>query len=178
MYRSGDRVRRRANGTLDFLGRLDQQVKIRGFRIEPGEIESHLRAHPDVRAAAVALRGRSFDCLRRTLVSGGDNRFPPDAPASAIARLHGAGQIRDPRGVADSANGKIDERALPSPSDDDSRHVAPRTPAEDTIAGIFNTLLGRERVGVYDDFFELGGHSCWRPSWYRGSGPLWASSSP
>jgi acyl carrier protein len=58
-----------------------------------------------------------------------------------------------------TANGKIDERALPPPHDDNSRHVAPRTPAEHTIAGIFNTLLGRQRVSVYDDFFELGGHS-------------------
>jgi acyl carrier protein len=159
MYRSGDRVRRRANGALDFLGRLDQQVKIRGFRIEPGEIESHLRAHPGVRAAAVAPRD---DRLIAYVVLS--------SPAAGTDSLRTHLQARLPsymvparfeilEALPVTANGKIDERALPSPPDDDSRNVAPRTPAEHAIAGIFNTLLGRQRMSVYDDFFELGGHS-------------------
>jgi amino acid adenylation domain-containing protein len=159
MYRSGDRVRRRANGTLDFLGRLDQQVKIRGFRIEPGEIESHLRAHPDVRAAAVAPRG---DRLIAYVVLSSPEAITDSLRTHLQARLPGymvPARFEILEALPVTANGKIDERALPSPPDDGSRHVAPRTPAEDTIAGIFNTLLGRERVGVYDDFFELGGHS-------------------
>ncbi len=159
LYRSGDRVRRRPDGALDFLGRLDQQVKIRGFRIEPGEVESHLRAHPGVRAATVVARG---DRLIAYVVLS--------SPWVAIDSLRTHLQARLPSYMVPArfeimeelpvtTNGKIDQHALPAPADDDSRHVAPRTPTERTIAGIFITLLGRERVGVYDDFFELGGHS-------------------
>jgi amino acid adenylation domain-containing protein len=159
MYRTSDRVRRRADGALDFLGRLDQQVKIRGFRIEPGEIESQLRAHPSVRATVVVAHrdrliayvvlsspGDRIDSLRTHLQA----RLPSYMVPARFEILEA---------LPLTANGKIDERALPPPVDDDSGQVAPRTPAERTIAGIFITLLGRERVGVYDDFFELGGHS-------------------
>ena len=159
MYRTGDRVRRRADGALDFFGRLDRQVKIRGFRIEPGEIESQLRAHPSVRATVVVAHrdrliayvvlsspGDSIDSLQTHLQA----RLPSYMVPARLEIL---------QALPLTANGKIDERALPPPADDDSGQVAPRTPAERTIAGIFMTLLGRERVGVYDDFFELGGHS-------------------
>jgi amino acid adenylation domain-containing protein len=159
MYHTGDRVRRRSDGTLDFLGRLDQQVKLRGFRIEPGEIESHLQAHPSVRAAAVAARG---DRLIAYVVLS--------SPLEGIDSLRTHLRARLPsymvpvrfeilNALPITANGKIDRHALPSPIYDDSNYVAPRTPAEHTIAGIWSGLLGRERVGVYDDFFELGGHS-------------------
>ena len=159
MYRSGDRVRRHPDGTLDFLGRLDQQVKIRGFRIEPSEIESHLQDHPSVRAAAVAPRG---DRLIAYVVLSSPGAIADSLRTHLQARLPGymvPARFEILEALPVTANGKIDERALPSPPDDDSRHVAPRTPAEDTIAGIWAGLLGRERVGVYDDFFELGGHS-------------------
>jgi amino acid adenylation domain-containing protein len=159
MYRTGDRVRRCADGTLDFLGRLDQQVKLRGFRIEPGEIESHLQAHPSVRAAAVAARGNRL--IAYVVLS---------SPLQGIDSLRTHLRARLPsymvpvkfeilKALPVTANGKIDRHALPSPIYDDSNYVAPRTPAEHTIAGIWARLLGRERVGVYDDFFELGGHS-------------------
>jgi amino acid adenylation domain-containing protein len=159
MFRTGDRVRRHPDGTLDFLGRLDQQVKIRGFRIEPSEIESHLQDHPSVRAAAVAARG---DRLVAYVVLS--------SPLAGIDSLRTHLRTRLPsymvpvrfeilESLPVTPNGKIDRRALPSPICDDLNYVAPRTPAEHTIAGIWAGLLGRERVGVYDDFFELGGHS-------------------
>ena len=99
MYRTGDRVRRRPDGTLDFLGRIDQQLKLRGFRIEPGEIESHLQAHPSVRAAAVATRGDrlvAFVVLSSPLVGIDSLRY---APSGSVAQLHGAGKIRNPGGL-------------------------------------------------------------------------------
>jgi len=159
MFRTGDRVRRRPDGTLDFLGRLDQQVKLRGFRIEPSEIESHLQDHPSVRAAAVAARG---DRLVAYVVLS--------SPLGGIDSLRTHLRTRLPsymvpvrfeilEALPVTPNGKIDRRALPSPINDDLNYVAPRTPAEHTIAGIWAGLLGRERIGVYDDFFELGGHS-------------------
>ncbi|MBV9999989.1 MAG: amino acid adenylation domain-containing protein [Verrucomicrobia bacterium] len=159
MYRTGDRVRRRRDGTLDFLGRFDQQVKLRGFRIELGEIESHLQAHPSVRAAVVAARG---DRLVAYVVLSSPLEGIDSLRAHLRARLPGymvpvRFEILD--ALPMTANGKIDRHALPVPTYDDSNYAAPRTPSEHTIAGIWSGLLGRERVGVYDDFFELGGHS-------------------
>lgn len=159
MYRTGDRVRRRSDGSLDFLGRLDQQIKLRGFRIEPGEIESHLQAHPSVRAAAVAACG---DLLVAYVVLSSSLPDIDSLRTYLRARLPAymvpvKFEILDALPV--TANGKIDARALPSPIYDDAAYVAPRTAVEHTIAGIWAGLLGRERVGVYDNFFELGGHS-------------------
>ena len=159
LYRTGDRVRRRADGELDFLGRLDHQVKLRGFRIEPGEIESQLQAHPSVRAAAVAARG---DRLVAYVVLSSPLEGSDSLRAHLRARLPSymvPARFEILEAIPLTANGKIDRRALPSPIHDDSTYVAPRTPTEHTIAGIWAGLLGRERVGVYDDFFELGGHS-------------------
>lgn len=159
MYHTGDRVRRRSDGALDFLGRFDQQVKLRGFRIEPGEIENHLQAHPSVRAAAVAARG---DRLIAYVVLSSPLEEIDSLRAYLRARLPGymvPVRFEILNALPITTNGKIDRHALPSPVYDDSNYVAPRTPAEHTIAGIWSGLLGRERVGVYDDFFELGGHS-------------------
>jgi len=158
LYRTGDRVRRRDDGALDFLGRLDEQVKLRGFRIEPGEIESQLQAGPDVLAAAVVLRGDRLIAY----VTG-----RPD-PSPDVLREHLRERL--PRYMVPARfvvldalpvtpNGKVDKRALPAPTDDDTGYVAPRTPTEQTIATLWAQLLGREQVGVHDDFFELGGHS-------------------
>jgi amino acid adenylation domain-containing protein len=159
MYRTGDRVRRRSDGTLDFLGRLDQQIKLRGFRIEPGEIESHLQAHPSVRAAAVAARG---DLLVAYVVLSSPLAGTDSLRTYLRARLPAymvpvRFEILDALPV--TSNGKIDRRALPSPIYDNAAYVAPRTPVEHTIAGIWAGLLGREQVGIHDNFFELGGHS-------------------
>jgi amino acid adenylation domain-containing protein len=159
LYRTGDRVRRRADGAMDFLGRLDHQVKLRGFRIEPGEIEGQLQAHPSVRAAAVAALG---DRLVAYVVLSSPLEGINSLRAHLLARLPSymvPARFEILEAIPLTANGKIDRRALPPPIHDDSTYVAPRTSTEHTIAGIWARLLGRERVGVYDDFFEWGGHS-------------------
>ncbi|HKV10771.1 MAG TPA: amino acid adenylation domain-containing protein, partial [Thermoanaerobaculia bacterium] len=165
LYRTGDLVRS-VGGELQFLGRIDGQVKVRGVRIETGEVEAALARHPGVREAAVLAREerggerhlaawyvaaegpvpapelRAF--LRRTL--------PEAMVPSAFAVLPAL-----PR----TAHGKIDRRALQriEPAAADETGEAPRTPAEELVAGIWAGLLGVERVSLHDSFFELGGHS-------------------
>ncbi|MEW5926225.1 MAG: amino acid adenylation domain-containing protein [Gemmatimonadota bacterium] len=162
MYRTGDRMRWRAEGTLEFIGRVDEQVKIRGFRIEPGEVESAVAAHPGVREARVVVREDA----------PGEKRL-----VAYLVGEAGAEEVRAylraslPEYMVPAAfvaldalpltpNGKLDVRALPAPEyASGDRYVAPRTPAEEVLAGIWADVLGLERVGVRDGFFELGGHS-------------------
>jgi aspartate racemase len=168
LYRTGDRVRHRHDGTIEFLGRFDDQVKIRGFRVEPGEVEAALLRHPDVREAAVVAR-RAPDGDQRLIaytVGAG-----PRATISEL-RAYLAGSLPEymipaafvsleelPR----TPNGKLDRRALPELSGDrpelEQDYVKPQSPLEDGLAKIYADLLGLERVGRDDDFFELGGHS-------------------
>ncbi|MFG1951982.1 amino acid adenylation domain-containing protein [Micromonospora sp. NPDC048830] len=162
MYRSGDLVRRRADGVIDFVGRADDQVKVRGFRVEPGEIESALRDVPGVREAAVLLREDSPGDPHLVGYLAGD------ATAEA-ARDHL--RLRLPQHMVPTrwtvldrlpltANGKLDRRALPAPGQaDDAAYVAPRDGREAELAAIWAEVLRRDRVGAYDNFFALGGHS-------------------
>jgi len=179
LYRTGDRARCRPDGTLEFLGRLDQQVKIRGFRIEPGEIEAVLSAHPAVRLAAV-LALPAADGLDRRLVAYVVPRAEPAAAEReegdlpAVLRLHLAAKL--PAAMLPAvwvvlpelpltANGKVDRRALartapPSGAGrEEAGFVPPHTPLEEAIAALWREVLGVERVGIGDDFFRLGGHS-------------------
>ncbi|HLM68681.1 MAG TPA: amino acid adenylation domain-containing protein, partial [Longimicrobium sp.] len=163
LYRTGDRVRWLADGTLEYLGRLDEQVKIRGFRIELGEIESALLDHEGVREAAVVVREDV----------PGDKRIVAylvgDADADSL-RAHLRQRL--PEYIVPAAfvpmdvlpltpNGKLDRRALPAPAGGGSEraYVPPRTPTEQVLAGIWAEVLTLERVGAEDDFFDLGGHS-------------------
>jgi amino acid adenylation domain-containing protein/FkbM family methyltransferase len=162
LYRSGDRVRRRADGELEFVGRVDEQVKVRGYRVEPGEVEGALRRHPAVRDAAVAVRGGA---LVAYVVAEGD------WPGADALRAHLAGGLPDYmvpgafvalEALPLSPNGKVDRRALPAPeggAEPGARYVAPRSAVEEVLAMLLADLLGIERVGVEDDFFSLGGHS-------------------
>jgi amino acid adenylation domain-containing protein len=164
MYRTGDRVRWRADGELEFLGRTDEQVKIRGLRIEPGEVEAALLAHPGVRSAAVVVREDAPG--RRVLAA-----YAVAEPGVTGAELREAARRRVPEYMVPAAvvlldtlpltpSGKLDRRALPAPAAAaDAGHVAPRTPVEEVVVGVWAEVLGVERVGVHDDFFELGGHS-------------------
>ena len=164
MYRTGDRARRRADGSLDFLGRVDDQVKIRGFRVEPAEIEAALGEHPDVAQAAVIARAEP-DGERRLVAyvvprpGAGD----PDVRAHLGARLPahmipGAVVILDAMPV--TPNGKVDVRALPAPEQNGAAGGRPpRDPREEILCGLFAEVLGVARVGIDDDFFALGGHS-------------------
>ncbi|HET7460396.1 MAG TPA: amino acid adenylation domain-containing protein, partial [Longimicrobium sp.] len=163
MYRTGDRARWRDGGKLEFLGRLDDQVKIRGFRIEPGEVEAAMAAYPGVREARVMMRedqpgdkrlvayvvgSVEVDGLRAHLGQSLPEYMVPQAIV-ALDRL------------PLNANGKVDRKALPVPqyAADADRYVAPRTPTEEVLAGIWAEVLRLERVGVEESFFDLGGHS-------------------
>jgi amino acid adenylation domain-containing protein len=167
MYRSGDRVRWRADGTLDFVGRVDAQVKVRGFRIEPGEVEAVLLRHPAVRAAAVAVREDAGGAARLVgyVVPAAD--AAPDAAALRAYLLERLPEYMVPgvfvplERLPLTPSGKIDPRALPAPEAlaSGDGYVAPRTPAEEILAGIWAQVLRVERVGARDGFFELGGHS-------------------
>jgi amino acid adenylation domain-containing protein len=168
LYRTGDLVRYLESGELEFVGRADGQVKVRGYRIELGEVEAALRELEGVSECVVVAReegvgdkrlvayvvgveGKSVEAagLRRGL----RERLPEYMTPSAFVELE-----RLPL----TLNGKVDKRALPEPEpevESGGEYVAPRTPAEEVLCGIWAEVLGVERVGVEDDFFEMGGHS-------------------
>jgi len=182
LYRTGDLARRRADGVLEYVGRVDHQVKIRGYRIELGEIEARLFERPDVRDAAVSVQeGPTGKYLVGYLVPREAERFASaSSPASRLAEegawfeaikqqlrgdlpdymvpLHWLVLERLPL----NANGKLDRKALPplefGPLQAQD-YLAPRSELETTLAGIWAEVLKVERVGVRDNFFELGGHS-------------------
>ncbi|HEU4559040.1 MAG TPA: amino acid adenylation domain-containing protein, partial [Longimicrobium sp.] len=163
LYRTGDRARWRADGALEYLGRLDGQVKVRGFRIEPGEVEAALRQDAGVAECAVVAREDV----------PGDRRLVAYVVGEARAEALRA-RLRQslPEYMVPAAfvvlerlpltpNGKLDRKALPAPdlASAEETYVAPRTPMEEVLAGIWAEVLRLERVGARDNFFELGGHS-------------------
>jgi amino acid adenylation domain-containing protein len=169
LYRTGDLARYRSDGNIEFLGRTDRQVKIRGFRIELGEIEAVLTQHPAVReTVALAREDTPGDKRVVAYVVASDGEEP------SVQDLRGFLGERLPGYMIPAAfvmleelpltpNGKMDRRALPAPKGTrpglEQTYVAPRTPGEEALAGIWGEVLGLEQVGVYDNFFELGGHS-------------------
>ncbi|MEH3117458.1 MAG: amino acid adenylation domain-containing protein [Methylorubrum populi] len=180
LYRTGDRARRRADGALEFLGRLDEQVKIRGFRIEPGEVAARLAGHAGVAAAAViaAPAPGGLRLVAYVVPEGGAEATDAAAPTAldagfeAALRAHLAVQLPDYMvptrfvGLARlplSANGKLDRRALPLPdwtgATEAEAGEAPRGETETALAAIWCAVLGLERVARHDNFFERGGDS-------------------
>jgi amino acid adenylation domain-containing protein len=176
MYKSGDRVRFLPDGTLEFLGRVDDQIKIRGFRIEPGEIEAALAQHPRVRRAAVAAV--HLPVLGNSLIAFvvPAPLLPPDQHDEPIASaLRDFLSTRLPEHMVPSqwialdalpllASGKIDRGQLPALATRPrpvraSASTVPRSTIEGVIAGIWREILGIADPGVHDDFFEVGGHS-------------------
>ncbi|HEV7506854.1 MAG TPA: non-ribosomal peptide synthase/polyketide synthase [Thermoanaerobaculia bacterium] len=165
LYRTGDLARYRASGALECLGRIDHQVKVRGFRIELGEIEAVIGSHPDVATTVVVAREES----------SGDRRLvayvvPRQAGADLAAELRAAVRQSLPEYMVPAAwiflaelpltpNGKVDRKALPAPVSEAAVAVAPRTPAEEVLAAIWEQVLSLETVGATDNFFDLGGHS-------------------
>ncbi|TYB55404.1 amino acid adenylation domain-containing protein [Nonomuraea sp. PA05] len=173
MYRTGDLARRRPGGELEFLGRVDDQIKVHGFRVEPGEIESSLRAHPDVLNAVVRARGSGRDAaLIAFLVPARPRRTAGAKELRAFLR----GTLPDylvPHRytwlaeLPMAANGKVDLDALDALSATLSAvsepasavSVPPRDRAELSVVRRFEQTLGLAPVGVHDNFFDLGGHS-------------------
>ncbi|OYE01728.1 non-ribosomal peptide synthetase [Nostoc sp. 'Peltigera membranacea cyanobiont' 232] len=168
LYKTGDLVRYLPNGSIEYLGRIDNQVKIRGFRIELGEIEAVLSQHPSVHSAIVTARVDTpgeqrlvayivpqedyvptISELRQFLKA----KLPPYMVPNAIAILES---------LPLTSNGKVDRRALPAPELDPDlldQFVAPRTSTEKTLGLIWAQVLKVEQVGIHNNFFELGGHS-------------------
>ncbi|MFJ5034432.1 amino acid adenylation domain-containing protein [Streptomyces sp. NPDC088560] len=162
MYRTGDQVRWRGDGQLEFLGRRDFQIKVRGHRVELGEIDAALRTAPGVTGAiAIALHDEAGRVRLCGYVTGG-------AEAAAV-RAHAAGVLPGymvPAAVVVldefplTPHGKIDRKALPAPElGTDSVSRPPRTAAEEMLCGLFAEILQVDEVGVEDGFFDLGGHS-------------------
>jgi amino acid adenylation domain-containing protein len=168
MYRTGDAVRWRNDGSLEFIGRTDQQVKLRGFRIELGEIETILRSLPEVADAAVVVREEvprrkqivayvvtgsqlSIDSagLRHKL----NHRLPAHMLPEVIVAVEE---------LPLTTSGKIDRNSLSKRPIEECRSESPASPQtrfEKKIAGIWKEVLGRASVGIHDNFFDLGGHS-------------------
>ncbi|WXK34527.1 non-ribosomal peptide synthase/polyketide synthase (plasmid) [Mycetohabitans rhizoxinica] len=166
LYRTGDWAKWRADGQLDYVGRIDDQIKLRGQRIEPGEIEACLNSHAQVRDAVVLARGdgehtrlvayviaESDASLASTLYEHVAARLPDYMVPAAFVRLDA---------FPLTPNGKLDRRALPEPDDEAlvrQAYEAPQGELETALAAIWAELLGVERVGRHDSFFALGGHS-------------------
>jgi amino acid adenylation domain-containing protein len=169
LYKTGDLVRYREDGNIEFLGRIDHQVKVRGFRIELGEIEAVLRQHADVQEAVA---------LARDDLPGGRGLvgyvMPRDSAELQVGELRGFLRKKLPEYMVPSffmtmehfpltPSGKVDRQALPAPEgvrpELEREYVAPRNETEERLAAICAELLAVDRVGVYDSFFDLGGHS-------------------
>lgn len=166
MYKTGDLVRYRPDGNVEFLGRNDFQVKIRGMRVELGEIEVELKRHPGVRDVAVVMHKDAQEnrLIAYVVFHAGQTvsskelrdflheRLPDHMVPAVFVSLEA---------FPLTPSGKIDRRALPEPGRPESTrgYVAPRTELEEVLAIIFSEVLQVERIGIFDDFFELGGHS-------------------
>ncbi|WP_252110078.1 non-ribosomal peptide synthase/polyketide synthase [Pseudomonas aeruginosa] len=163
MYRTGDLARYRADGVIEYAGRIDHQVKLRGLRIELGEIEARLLEHPWVREAAVlAVDGKQLVGYVVLESEGGDWREALAAHlATSLPEYMVPAQWLALERMPLSPNGKLDRKALPAPevSVAQAGYSAPRNAVERTLAEIWQDLLGVERVGLDDNFFSLGGDS-------------------
>ncbi|WP_307140533.1 non-ribosomal peptide synthetase [Pseudoroseomonas cervicalis] len=160
LYRTGDLCRRRADGVVEFLGRIDGQVKLRGYRIELGEIEAALRGCAGVDMAAAALRGEGAG--RRiigyvtgtvdaaTVLSELRDKLPGPMVPSAVVVLAALPSL---------PNGKLDRNALPEPEQTTAGIVAPRDATEEKLLRIWQAVLGRDAIGVEENFFAAGGDS-------------------
>ncbi len=175
LYRTGDKVRWRRDGKLEYLGRLDDQVKIRGFRIELGEIEAVLREHEKVRRAAVVVREdhpgdkRLVAYVVPELEESGNGNGRGGLLTSELSEyLRG----KLPEYMVPSAyvqlaelplnhNGKIERKSLPQPDahTPEEDYVGPRNATEEILCQLWQEVLRRERVGIHDNFFKIGGHS-------------------
>jgi amino acid adenylation domain-containing protein len=169
LFRTGDRARWRADGQLEFLGRVDHQVKIRGFRVEPGEVEVVLRRHPGVGETIVVAREDAAGRPRLVAYLVPRTSAGPDAAElrrwlqSALPEYMVPSAFVTLEGLPLTPNGKIDRQALPDPGpaplDPSAEYAPPRIPLEEMLARVWADVMGLERVGIHENFFDLGGHS-------------------
>ena len=166
VYRTGDSVRRSADGRLHYVGRIDHQVKIRGHRIELGEIESTLSSHAAIAQVVVIARGEPKQLIAYVVPKASTQAVTSDV-LKAYLRQH-LPEIMVPSAIVTLAalpltpNGKIDRKALPDPEMDGALladYVAPQSLLEEELCAIWQSVLGLERVGVTDNFFSIGGDS-------------------
>ncbi|MFD7523071.1 amino acid adenylation domain-containing protein [Paenibacillus chitinolyticus] len=166
LYRTGDLARWMEDGNVDFIGRIDYQVKIRGYRIELGEIETAMLRFDGIRQAVVTdrtdERGQKYLCGYVVSESEIDTRelhayLEQTLPSHMVpARV----MLLDRLPL--TPNGKVDRKALPEPEGSvqaEVKYIAPRTPAEQALAAVWQSVLGVDRVGLSDNFFGLGGDS-------------------
>ncbi len=177
LYKTGDLVRYRADGIVEYLGRIDHQVKMRGFRIELGEIEALLNQHSTVQTSVVVVKqersrsGTSGSSHRERLVAY--TVLQPEQELT-VTEMRNFLKQKLPEYMIPSAlvvlaalpltpNGKLDRNALPEPDSLrpqlDVTYVMPGTEIEEAIAQVWSKALNVEKVGIHDNFFELGGHS-------------------
>ncbi len=168
-YKTGDRALRLRDGTIEFVGRLDDQLKIRGFRIEPGEVAAVLRGIPDIKEAAVIAREDNIGEKRLVAYIVPENRHPP--PPEAL-RNYLKGKLPDFMVPAVfltleflplTPSGKLDRGSLPVPSWNQVQRpvdsIAPRTATEKRLAAVWREVLGISEQGMHDNFFDIGGYS-------------------
>ncbi|HEY8224191.1 MAG TPA: amino acid adenylation domain-containing protein, partial [Pyrinomonadaceae bacterium] len=163
LYRSGDLARYLANGDMEYLGRVDRQVKVRGFRIEPGEIEAVLKENPGVHECVVVANGERHGETRLVAYLVLDSAQPAKIEELRTFAKEKLADYMVPaffvplEKIPLTPNGKIDQKALPSPdtcgSDLAAVFVAPRSETEKKLAIMWGELLGRQQIGIYDNFF-------------------------
>jgi len=169
LYAAGDRARRRGDGEIEVLGRLDHQLKVRGFRIEPGEVEAALARQPGVRQCAVVARGPAGGEGQLVAYVVAEGEVPPAAALreglrASLPEYMVPALFVPLESLPLTPNLKVDRRALPEPPARRSAlggegFAAPRTPREEALAEVWCEVLGLDRVGAHDHFFELGGDS-------------------
>ncbi|MBE9159373.1 amino acid adenylation domain-containing protein [Nodosilinea sp. LEGE 06152] len=167
LYRTGDRALYHPDGNLEFLGRVDNQIKIRGFRVELSEIEQAIAQYPSVQAAVVVVREIDQDRQLVAYIASSAAAAPPERELRSLLKKRlPAYMIPTAFVVLDAlpltANGKVDQKALPPPTlhrAASSATTAPKTSLETTLVDLWMQLLGHQQVGIHDNFFELGGHS-------------------
>lgn len=166
LYRTGDLVRQRSDGALAFLGRIDRQVKLRGFRVELEEIEAQLARLPRVRHCVVTAPSDAAGERRLIAHVVADDGLTPAALRESLAQKLPAPFIPSAfvflPALPLTANGKVDQRALPAPESEPAARpatVPPRDACEEKLVRLWETVLGVSPIGVTDRFFELGGHS-------------------
>ncbi|MFJ6503989.1 amino acid adenylation domain-containing protein [Streptomyces sp. NPDC091879] len=166
-YHTGDLVTWRPDGTLEFIGRIDNQIKLRGYRIELGEVENALNTHPHIHTTTITLREDTPGNKQLTAYIVTNEPVDNDALRAHLRQQLPDYMVPSTYVTLDqlplTPNGKVDTKALPAPGSErpelGNAYTAPRTDTERVLAAIWVDILGIETVGVHDNFFALGGQS-------------------